>query len=239
MKKVFKRIFIGLISIVILIVIVLVWFSIRYSTLTKQMTPIDTGSINDSVYAIKDRYVNAFIFECNKGYVLFDACISEKQVEMSLHELGIANDLVVALILTHSDGDHIGATGLFKNAEIYMHADEEQMITGETARMGPIKYKWKFGDYILVDDKEELFIGGLEIKVVHTPGHTPGSSCFIVNNDYFITGDNLIMSDGHYEHFLKEANMDTEMQIESLKKLPDPSLFKYILTSHNGVHAIE
>jgi hypothetical protein len=42
------------------------------------------------------------------------------------------------------------------------------------------------------------------------------------------------MKDGKYEHFV-EKFMNTLQQIESLKSLPDPSTFKYILTGHYGV----
>ena len=56
----------------------------------------------------------------------------------------------------------------------------------------------------------------------------------IIGNDYLASVDNLIMKDGKYEHFV-EKFMNTLQQIESLKSLPDPSTFKYILTGHYGV----
>jgi hypothetical protein len=49
------------------------------------------------------------------------------------------------------------------------------------------------------------------------------------------SGDNLIMKDGKYEHFVEKFNMNTLQQIESLKSVPDPASFRYILTGHYGV----
>lgn len=239
MKKTLKIILISLGFLFGIIIILIIWFSIRYSTLTGRMNPIENSNINDTVYAIKDRYVNAYLFETGGQYVIFDACISEKKVDEALGLLGIEADKVAALFLTHSDGDHIGATGMFVNAAIYMHKEEEQMVNGQTARMGPKKYRWEFGNYNLLQDRQLIEVGELRIEVLHTPGHTPGSVCYIINDDYLVTGDNLIYADGKYEKFLEVVNMDTEMQIESLKVLPPPASFKYILTSHHGVHRIE
>ena len=41
-----------------------------------------------------------------------------------------------------------------------------------------------------VREGDELTIAGLEIKVLHTPGHTPGSVCYLIENELF-TGDTL------------------------------------------------
>jgi glyoxylase-like metal-dependent hydrolase (beta-lactamase superfamily II) len=41
-----------------------------------------------------------------------------------------------------------------------------------------------------VKEGDELTIAGLTIKVLHTPGHTPGSVCYLIENELF-TGDTL------------------------------------------------
>jgi glyoxylase-like metal-dependent hydrolase (beta-lactamase superfamily II) len=79
---------------------------------------------------------------------------------------------------------------------------------------------------------------GLKIKIILTPGHTPGSSCYVIGNDYLVTGDNLICKNDRYEHFIDFFNMNTAEQVESLKLLPDPASFKYILMGHNGIAKI-
>lgn len=199
------------------------------------MTPSETGAINDSVYCIKDWYVNAYLFKGNSGYILVDAGFNKKNFNLELKKLNVNPEEIKTVLLTHTDADHIGALGLFKNPTIYMHKDEEQMINGTTGKTKLFKTNWKFGGYKLLNDHDTLNIDGLKIIILHTPGHTPGSSCFILGNDYLLTGDNLELKDGKYMHFIEMFNMNTPEQIESLKRLPDPSLFRYILTGHHGI----
>ena len=43
---------------------------------------------------------------------------------------------------------------------------------------------------LAVADGETFSIGGLTVKAIHTPGHTPGSTCFLVE-DRLLSGDTL------------------------------------------------
>jgi glyoxylase-like metal-dependent hydrolase (beta-lactamase superfamily II) len=216
------------------IIIAVAVYLINFLTATKAMTPAETGQINDTVWCIKDRFVNSYIFKGEKSYLMVDAGISDKNFKLEMDRIGISPDQITALLLTHTDGDHIGATGLFKNAAIYMHRDEEQMVNGTTGKTKFAKPIWKFGQYTLLNSNDSLTIDGLKIKLIHTPGHTPGSSCYLIGNDYLVTGDNLTVTNGEYDHFVEKFNMDTPRQMESLKELPGPGSFKYILTGHNG-----
>jgi hydroxyacylglutathione hydrolase len=214
-------------------------FLFNFLTATKAMTPADTSAINDSVWCIRDRFVNAFIFKGEKNYLLVDAGIGKKTFQNEMEKLGIQPEQVTTLLLTHTDGDHTGSIALYKNATIFLHRDEEQMINGTTGKTKFSKTKWKYGPYNLLSDNDSLNIDGLGIKTIHTPGHTPGSVCFIIGNDYLVSGDNLIVVNGKYEHFNDRFNMNTAEQIESLKLLPEPASFKYILTGHYGVAKME
>lgn len=235
MKKPVKRVLqvTGILLGILLIPVVI--FLINFLNATKKMTPAETSAINDSVWCIKDKFVNAYIFKGDKDYLMVDAGITKKGVDTELRKLGIRPDQIKTLLLTHTDSDHTGATGLLTNPDIYLHKDEEQMINGTTGKTKFSKTKWKYGRYNLMNSNDTLIIDGLRIKILHTPGHTPGSSCFKIGNDYLLTGDNLIYSQGLYEHFTEMFNMNTPKQEESLKLLPPASNFKYILSSHNGI----
>lgn len=234
MKKPVKITLITLASIIGLVLIVFLIMFGKYFKATKQMTPAETYALNDSVYCIKDNYVNAFIFKTNSGYLMIDAGMRENHVLDEMQTFDINANEITTLLLTHSDGDHIGATGAFKNASVWLHTEEEQMINGTTAKMGP-KRTWKFGDYNLFNSDDVLEIEGLKVKVIHTPGHTPGSCCFVINDDYLVTGDNLLMENDKYAPFVEQFTMDPPLNAESIKNLPDPSLYKYVLTAHGGV----
>ena len=235
MKKVVKISIWGFGILVGLIVVVAALFLINFLLATRSMTPAATGAVNDSVFVVKDKFVNAYIFKGKQNYLMIDAGFGESSFLAELKKLGIAPEQITTILLTHTDGDHIGSIGLFKSPAIYMHKDEEQMINGTTAKMGPFKTKWKYGPYQLFNSQDTLSIDGLKIRIIHTPGHTPGSVCFVVNNDYLLTGDNLVVVNGKAEHFIEKFNMNTPQQIESLKNLPDLKTFKYILMAHHGI----
>lgn len=235
MKKPLKRILWVIGILLCLILTVAIIFLINFLSATKSMTPAETGAINDSVWSIRDRFVNGYIFKGKEHYLLVDAGIGENKFRTEMKKLGIEPDQITTLLLTHTDGDHIGAAGLFNNAAIYMHNSEEQMINGTTGKTKYSKTKWKYGPYLLLNSNDSLTIDGLKIKILHTPGHTPGSSCYTIGNEYLVTGDNLIVTDRKYEHFTEMFNMNTPEQLESLKLLPDPSSFRYILTGHHGI----
>jgi len=235
MKKFMKYTLWSLAILFFILLVVAILFFVRFRNATKAMTPGETAAINDSVWCVKDNFVNAFIFRGSGGYVMIDAGMNPKNFSKELAKTGINPDSIGTILLTHTDTDHIGAIPLFKNAKIYMHKDEEQMINGTTGKMKFIKFHWKFGPYELLSDTDSLNFGGMDVKMIHTPGHTAGSVCFVVGGDYLVSGDNLILSNGKYEHFVEAFNMDTEVQKEALKAIPDISMFKYILTAHNGV----
>jgi len=239
MKKTVKRILIVSAILVGIFIIVSLGYLFSFISATKKMTPAETAAINDSVWCIKDKFVNAYLFKCKTGYLLVDAGFGKKSFSRELKKLGIDATLVKTILLTHTDGDHIGAVGIFSNPEIYMHADEEQMINGTTGKTRFFKTRWKYGPYKLLNDNDSLTIDGLRIKIIHTPGHTPGSSCFIIGNEYLLTGDNLAVKDGKYYHFIEKFNMDTPRQTESLRSLPNPGQFRYILTGHDGIVIID
>ncbi len=46
---------------------------------------------------------------------------------------------------------------------------------------------------IAVDDGDMIKVGSIEIRVIHTPGHTPDGICLLVNNKMLLTGDTLFV----------------------------------------------
>ena len=199
------------------------------------MTLSETGRINDDVFCIKERFVNTYIFKGKQGYLMIDAGMSKRAIKTGFDRLGIDPEQVTDVLLTHADHDHINGLGLFKNAKIYMHRDEEQMINGKNGKFPLVRFKWKFGPYTLFDSNQTLSLAGLKIEVFHAPGHTPGSCSFLVGSDYLAAGDHLGYRKGKFGPVPSVFNMDTRMQETTLKALPSPETIKYVLTSHYGV----
>jgi hydroxyacylglutathione hydrolase len=95
-----------------------------------------------------------------------------------LKELG--NRVPEYILLTHNHIDHISGLQAFRKRLIVPLA------------VHPLDNKeWlPFPPEKLLTDSQIISIGNLRIKVLHTPGHTPGSVCFLIEH-YLICGDTL------------------------------------------------
>ncbi|MGP1470975.1 MAG: MBL fold metallo-hydrolase [Schwartzia sp. (in: firmicutes)] len=102
---------------------------------------------------------------------------------------------VEAILNTHGHSDHIAANDAVRNATgapLYIHAADEHMLTDPRANLSlfmggnvvsrPAEHHLKEGDI--------LCVGAMALKVLHTPGHSPGGVCFAGEGVLF-SGDTL------------------------------------------------
>ena len=92
---------------------------------------------------------------------------------------------IAAILLTHGHFDHVGAVrdlAAETGCPVYLHEADLSMPPQMTA--GPLSYTHTYGEGDFVEK------AGLAFKVLHTPGHTPGSVCLQCENALF-SGDTL------------------------------------------------
>jgi glyoxylase-like metal-dependent hydrolase (beta-lactamase superfamily II) len=155
-------------------------------------------------------------------------------IKEELNKLNINTAKVVAVFLTHTDGDHVAALSLFKNATVYMSKDEEQMINGKTAKMMDFHNKILVTKYTLLDDQQTITIGNLKIKGIATPGHTPGSMSYLVNDKYLFVGDAFGIKNGKVDKPNEFFSKDMKAAIKSFDKIKNLPDAEYIFTAHTG-----
>ena len=236
MKTFFKKLFRWFLGILLLLVALSVIFVAVTASAKKKMTPVETGRLTDDVYAVKDRYVNMYLVRDGNDYIAIDAGIKPGNIRGELRKLDIDPDRVKAVFLTHSDGDHAGGLSLFKNAAVYMHKNEEQMINGETGRMLWIGNRIDTKQYSLLDEKT-VRIGDCRIKPFPTPGHTTGLTCYLVNDIYLFTGDAVSLSDGVIGLFPKYINKNPRKARRSVQNITHLEGAMYLFTAHHGFTA--
>ena len=101
------------------------------------------------------------------------------------------------IILTHGHSDHICGVNEhkaeFPDAKIVAYKDEEAMLENPNLNQSPgfgVPYSTKAD--ILVSDGDELKVGDVTLKFIHTPGHTEGGMCIYVKEaKALFSGDTL------------------------------------------------
>jgi glyoxylase-like metal-dependent hydrolase (beta-lactamase superfamily II) len=119
---------------------------------------------------------NVFVVRCTRTgeAVIVDAANEHELLLEVARATGVRR-----VLTTHGHGDHIQAVPAMRDAGI------DVGIAGDDARMLP-GY-----DFVLPDD-EVLAVGDLRLRTIHNPGHTPGSTSFLLEgHPVLFSGDTL------------------------------------------------
>ncbi len=149
-----------------------------------------------SIYS-HNYYSNSFIAISGGQAVLFDCGALPNQISPYLR----ANKAkLTSIVLTHGHFDHIATLEKLRehySVPVYIHENDAELLTDSYKNA----YKHFFSDYFEVNPAEHTFrdgdfipVGEERFEVIHTPGHTEGSSCFLCE-DHLISGD-LIFDGG-------------------------------------------
>ncbi len=129
------------------------------------------------------------IDEQSKEAALVDCSAVDKDIEDSLNEEGAK---LKYILLTHGHFDHVA--GIRPNSDVKVVMNKEDLgwlnKTNQYLPMFGMPEMTIPSIDIFVNDGDILKLGNLEIKVLHTPGHTPGGVCYLVDEKLF-SGDTI------------------------------------------------
>jgi len=173
------------------------------------------------------RYMeNTYLLDNNKDAILIDPGENLKSVLKDILKYNIK-----AILLTHGHIDHVDGIKEFKNTPIYIYKDELSVLNDKTNSLYDLYFDtlpYNTGDLniIKLNDNQEFNLIGHNIKVIHTPGHTIGSCCYLVDNKILFSGDTLFQV-GMGRTDFPTGNFNQMMDsLNKLKKL-DESILVY------------
>ena len=128
-----------------------------------------------------------------KEAILVDPADNALRISNVIEENGCT---LKAILLTHGHFDHIMALNDLKkkyNVPVYAHEEEEDVLKQSSLNMsGMVGQIYTTQADIYVKDGEHLKLAGLDVIVLHTPGHTKGGACYYFPEEkVLMSGDTL------------------------------------------------
>lgn len=176
--------------------------------------------VADRIYRLGAELVNWWIVEEGGRLTVVDAGNPNQfeQLPAALTQLGRAMDDVEAVVLTHAHGDHLGSAARIQEisqAAVHVHRDDVALARGEAHREYERHYIRDLGHRFAWSSLLFFLRGGAtkappvhelaefghgetlnlpgRPRVIHTPGHTEGSSCIEFDDRaVLMTGDALV-----------------------------------------------
>ena len=204
-----------------------------------------------NVYHLGDSGCSVYLVDTNSddGLVLIDSGMNIYLIVKNINSFGLNPKNIKHCILTHCHIDHIAIcyelkVSLNENMKFYAHdldadAIEQKGYDRKTAASWygvdykPIKLHKRFTKEI-----EILELGDYEFQCIHTPGHTPGSLSFVVDEKHVFTGDILFVESIGRPDLRDQAEEFTEELYETLhEKLLQLPHYTMVFPTHHGQDA--
>jgi hydroxyacylglutathione hydrolase len=168
---------------------------------------------------IKAGYMDVFcyIVSCpvKKEALVIDPAGNEEDIVERINDNGLVLKYIVN---THGHADHTCGNAKMKDltgARIIMHEEDDNIFNSPEGQVMARQMGFALSPHadIFVKDGDEISVGDVTLKVIHTPGHSPGGICLLGDGNLF-TGDTLFVGaigrtdlpGASYEDFMDSIN---------------------------------
>ena len=171
---------------------------------------------------------NCYVITCPKtkeGIIIDPGFDNEIEAE-KIFKFIEKNELRLRYIVnTHGHPDHTCGNGFVKgkfDTPIMIHKNDAHLLGASAQAIAEalgFKTHSPEGD-ILLEDGNSVKFGQASLKVMHTPGHSRGSTSLVGENEVF-TGDTLFAGSIGRTDFPESSNLQMQQSLQKLKALPD------------------
>jgi len=202
--------------------------------------------MDENIKGITLDFVNAYLLKAGDGYMLIDTGLPDQweRLESELIAAGCTPGKLKLVVITHGDWDHTGNAARLREkygVRIAMHSGDLAQVENGTPlkrKVRPLVYRLvfsfmmlkrkfqknkivvpRFRPDIFLSDGQSLEEYGSSAKVIHIPGHTPGSIAVLTADGDLFAGDTFVNRTKPCPAQIIENPLQLQSSLEKLKKM--------------------
>jgi glyoxylase-like metal-dependent hydrolase (beta-lactamase superfamily II) len=177
---------------------------------------------------VGDIGTNCYLLHSNRDIAVIDPGFDGSKI---INQANTLDGKITHIINTHGHIDHVSANKMIKDetdAKIYIHKDDADLLVHPAKNLS-----FLIGEYIslpaadvIVNEGDIIKVGNVELKVIHTPGHTKGGICLFTDKFAF-TGDTLFFDSIGRTDFPDASEKQIFSSLRKLKQLLNDDMIIY------------
>ena len=190
------------------------------------------------IHHITTQFSESYIVEIDQELVLIDAGMpgSDQQILQRINQFTRSNLKII--LITHAHIDHYGSAAALRSitgAKIAVHSADAAAMAKGKSHLGNARGRGKIVSFLFplleniyqltptqadihFENGDELQINSIGCKVIHTPGHTPGSCTYLIKDQFAFVGD-LITNNGkpHIQKYFAQDWRLIPLSVQTIK----------------------